>query len=415
MTGKKARKSQVLKDLEGVKISRRVKSTWKEMVALRRTFHQHPELAFEEKQTAAAVANLLKKWGYEVREKIAGTGVCGYMKGIKKGKVVAVRADMDALPIQEKGDKEYKSRRRGVMHACGHDGHVAIALQVAKLVAGERGSLRGGVKFIFQPAEESPGGALPMIEEGVLGNPAVDFILALHLWNHLPVGGVGIRGGPMMASADIIKMKVTGKGGHGAAPHRTVDGILVASRIVDALQSVISRSVDPTEPSVLTVGTINGGRNFNVIAEDVEMTGTTRAFSDSVRKSFPDLIRKIAGGIARAHGARFRLDYLWNYPPLLNNYEIARIVAGEAGKVVGQSKVIDPGLQMTAEDMSYFLREVPGCFFFVGSHNPKWESEIPHHSPWFDFDERAMLVGAEVISRGIKTLTSLDCSFEPGQ
>ncbi len=414
MTGKKARKSRVSKHLKGVEISRGVKSTWNEMVTLRRTFHQYPELAFEEKQTAAAVADRLKQWGYEVREEIAGTGVCGYMKGIKKGKVVAVRADMDALPIQEKGNKGYKSRHKGIMHACGHDGHVAIALQVAKLVARERESLRGGVKFIFQPAEESPGGALPMIEEGVLGNPAVDFILALHLWNHLPVGWVGIRGGPMMASADIIKMKVTGKGGHGASPHHTVDGILVASRIVDALQSIVSRSVDPTEPSVLTVGTIKGGRNFNAIAEDVEMTGTTRAFSDSVRKSFPVLIRKVAGGIARAHGAKFRLDYIWNYPPLENNDEIARIVAGEAGEVVGQSKVIDPGLQMTAEDMSYFLREVPGCFFFVGAHNPKWENEIPHHSPWFDFDERAMLVGAEIILRGIKALTSPDCSFELG-
>jgi amidohydrolase len=393
-------------EIKGVRISSEVKSCWSDLVRTRRDLHRNPELAFKEKRTAGIVADNLRKWGYEVREGIAGTGVCGYLEGRRKGTVVGVRADMDALPIREKGEKEYRSLVDGIMHACGHDGHVAIALQTARIMSVRRKTLAGGVKFIFQPAEESPGGALPMIGEGVLKKPAVERILALHLWNHLPVGRVGIRGGPMMASADIIEMRVVGKGGHGAAPHRAVDSILVAARIVAALQSVVSRSIDPTEPSVVTVGTISGGSNFNVIAEEVRMRGTTRAFSDRVRDDYPGQIRKIAGGIARAHGARFRLNYIRQYPPLVNNDEVAGIVAGEAKKVVGSSGVVDPGLQMTAEDMSFFLREVPGCFFFVGSHNPLWKEEIPLHSPWFDIDERAMLIGVEILLRGIQALTS---------
>lgn len=392
--------------IKGVRISSEVKSCWRDLVRIRRDLHRNPEMAFKERRTAGIVADNLREWGYDVREGIAGTGVSGYLEGKRKGHVVAVRADMDALPIQEKGNMEYRSRVDGIMHACGHDGHVAIALQVARRMSARRKELAGGVKFIFQPAEESPGGALPMIGEGVLKDPAVDRILALHLWNHLPVGRVGIRGGPMMASTDIIEMKVIGKGGHGAAPHRTVDSILVAARIVDALQSVVSRSIDPTEPSVVTVGTIEGGSNFNVIAEEVRMRGTTRAFSERVRGDYPAQIQKVAGGVARAHGARFRLNYIRQYPPLVNDDGVAGIVADEARRVVGSSGVVDPGLQMTGEDMAYFLKETPGCFFFVGSHDPSCKEEIPHHSPRFDIDERAMLIGVELLLRGIAALTS---------
>ncbi len=392
--------------LAGIRLSRGVKAARVDLVSMRRDFHRHPELAFDEVRTAAIVSDCLRRWGYEVRDGIAGTGVSGYLEGVKRGKTVAIRADMDALPITERGNREYGSKTKGVMHACGHDGHVAIALQVARLISRYRGGLKGGVKFLFQPAEESPGGALPMIEAGVLDRPHVDFILALHLWNHLPVGRVGIRGGPMMASADILDMKVTGKGGHGGNPHRTVDSVLVAARIVDALQSIVSRSLNPVEPAVLSIGTISGEGSFNAIAEEVSMRGTTRAFSDEVRQRFPELIRKVAGGIARAHGARFRLDNTWGYPPLVNDYDVASIMRREAGMVVGEDSVIDPGLQMTAEDMSYFLKRVPGCFFFVGSHDPSSGHEISHHNPRFDFDENAMLVGAEILLRGVKALSS---------
>jgi amidohydrolase len=395
------------KRIKGVKLSREVSSAWREMVADRRDLHMNPEPAFKEKRTASIVAERLRTWGYEVKEGIAGTGVCGHLKGGKQGRIVAVRADMDALPLDEKGKSDYKSKVKGVMHACGHDGHVAIALKVAEILASERETLKGGVKFIFQPAEEGPGGALPMIEEGVLKEPEVDFILALHLWNHLPVGKVGIREGRMMASTDVIRMNVKGKGGHGAAPHQTVDAILVAARIVDALQSIISRSIDPVEPAVITVGTISGGAEYNIIAEEVVMSGTTRAYNENVRKSFPGLIRKVAGGVARAHGARFSLNYEWQYPPLENNGDIAGLMREVAAKVVGTEGVIDPGLQMTAEDMAFFLKEVPGCFFFVGAHNTSRGKEIPHHNPSFDFDERAMLVGAEVILNGVRTLSGL--------
>jgi amidohydrolase len=384
------------------------------MVALRRDLHRNPELGFQEERTATLVAGKLREWGYQVQEGIAGTGVVGYIRGKRGGKVVAIRADMDALPILEKGRKSYRSRNAGVMHACGHDGHVTIALQVAKQIAADRARLRGGVKFIFQPAEEGPGGARPMIEAGVLAKPAVDSILGLHLWNHLPFGKVGVRGGPMMASVDIFRLRVRGKGGHGAAPHRTVDAILAASRIVDALQSVVSRSLDPLEPSVLTIGTISGGANFNVIAEEVVMTGTTRAYDETIRKSFPGLIRKVATGVARAHGARIRLDYTWQYPSLENYPYSSRILAEVAGDVVGSSGVIDPGLQMVSEDMAFFLKEIPGCFFYVGSHDPSRKEEIPHHSPRFDFDERAMLVGAEIFLRGIRALTSTRDARSPG-
>jgi amidohydrolase len=375
------------------------------MVELRRDLHRHPELGFRETRTAALVAQRLRDWGYVVREGVAGTGVTGFLAGGRTGRVVGVRADMDALPIRERGARAYRSRNDGVMHACGHDGHVAIALEVARQVSRERDRLSGGVKFIFQPAEEGPGGAFPMIEAGALEEPAVDAILGLHLWNHLRVGRVGVRGGPMMASVDIFRLKITGRGGHGAAPHRTVDAILAASRIVDALQSVVSRSVDPLEPSVLSIGTIEGGSNFNVIAEEVVMTGTTRAYDERVRRSFPSLIRRVAGGVARAHGARARLDYTWQYPSLENDADVARVVTDAARAVVGEAGVIDPGRQMVSEDMSFFLREVRGCFFYVGAHDPRLPEEVPHHSPRFDFDERAMLIGAEVFLRAIRALS----------
>lgn len=371
----------------------------RELVATRRDLHRHPELGFEERRTGGLVAERLSALGIDVRTGIAGTGVVGVIRGAGS-RTVLLRADMDALPIQEESDHDYRSTVPGRMHACGHDGHTAILLGVARLLQSDPPP--GTVVLAFQPAEEKPGGAKPMIEAGVLLDPPVDAALGLHLWTNLPVGTVGLNPGPMMAGAAEFRLTITGRGGHGALPHQAVDAVVVASHVVVALQTLVARETNPLDAAVVTVGSIHAGTTFNVIAEQAVLEGTVRAFDDAVRETLRDRIAALAQGIAGALGAGAKLEWTPHYPATINDPRVAALVAREAEAVCGPANVFRDIRTMGAEDMAYFLRAVPGCFFFVGAANPERGITAPHHNPRFDIDEAALPIGAEILSRAAR-------------
>ena len=373
-----------------------------QLVEWRRQIHQKPELGFQEKITAEFIAQKLQNWGIVHQAGIAQTGIVAIIKGEKpgNGKVLAIRADMDALPIQEQNQVPYCSQHDGVMHACGHDGHTAIALGTAYYLNQHRQDFSGTVKIIFQPAEEGPGGAKPMIAAGVLKNPDVDAIIGLHLWNNLPLGTVGVRAGALMAAVELFRCTIFGKGGHGAIPHQTVDSVVVAAQIVNALQTIVSRNVNPIDSAVVTVGELHAGTAVNVIADTARMGGTVRYFNPDLAGFFKERIQQIIAGICQSHGASYDLDYIHLYPPVINDPEIAELVRSVAEAVVETPIGIVPECQtMGGEDMSFFLQEVPGCYFFLGSANPEKKLDYPHHHPQFDFDETALPMGVEMFVR----------------
>jgi amidohydrolase len=359
--------------------------------SMRRDFHAHPELGFQEMRTAGIVAKELTALGLEVHTGVGGTGVVALLEGAKPGPVVLVRADMDALLIREETGASYASQNPGVMHACGHDGHTAVLLTVAKLLNAHRNELTGTVKFMFQPAEEGMGGAEKMIEEGVLENPKVDVALALHVWNEKPVGWIGIAGGPVMAGAEIFKIKVDGKGGHGAVPHLAVDPILAAAQIVSALQGIVARNVAPLQTAVVSVCTIHGGETFNVIPPSVEMTGTIRTFEPAVRTRVLERFEKTVHSIAEGMGCQAEIDLKILTPATINQSETAVRVQAVARRLFPEADV-DTGNYTTlgSEDFAFILEKVPGCFFFIGSANPEKGLDAGHHHPRFDFDETAL-------------------------
>jgi amidohydrolase len=375
-------------------ISPDVRANIKELVALRRVIHQYPEPGFKEFRTSSLIRGKLKSWGVD-HKAMCGTGVVGLIKGSKPGPTMLIRADMDALPLTEKNQVPYCSRNKGHMHACGHDGHVAMALMAAKLLAKRRTSFRGNVKFMFQPAEEGPGGAGPMMDEGLLKGPKVDAAFAIHMWNDLPTGRMGVRSGPVFASADEFTIKVIGRGGHGAAPHQTIDPVAAAAQIVTACQTIVSRKVDPTKSAVVTFGQIHGGTRHNIIPDVVEMTGTVRAFEEPIRKLLQREIPKVAGGVAAALGARMEFDYHRGYPPTINEESMTDLVRDSVREAAGTAAAVEQDVSMGAEDMSLVLQEVPGCYFFLGSMNPRKGLVHPHHSSQFNFDEDALALGVE--------------------
>ena len=369
-----------------------------QIVQTRRDLHQNPELGFEEHRTAEMAARELRALGLEVTEGVAKTGVVGLLRGARPGPTVLVRADMDALPMQEHNDVPYASKNPHAMHACGHDGHVAMALAVARLLSARKNDIAGNVKLVFQPAEEGPGGAEPMIEAGVLEGPKVDVALGIHLWTPLAVGQVGVTQGAFMAAADQFHLTILGVGGHGAQPDRTIDPIVVSAHVVTALQSIVSRRSDPFDSVVVTVGSIHGGTANNIIPDRVVIEGTARALEPTVRERLEPAIHGLVRGVCDAFGARFDLQYIKGYPPTINDPDVTAMVAECTRQAQGKPVICRT---MGGEDMSYFLDKVPGCFFFVGCGNEAKGFHHPHHSPFFDIDEDALLLGAEVMLRAI--------------
>lgn len=379
-----------------------------DLVDWRRHLHQYPELGFKEHLTAEYVAKQLTDWGIDHQTGIAETGIVATIPGEQSGPVLAIRADIDALPIQEENSVSYRSRHDGVMHACGHDGHTAIALGTARYLAAHRQDFAGTVKLIFQPAEESPGGAKPMVEAGVLQNPEVDAIIGLHLWNNLPLGTVGVKSGPLMAAVDLFECTVQGKGGHGAMPHQTTDAVVVSAQIVTALQNIVARHVNPLDSAVVTVGQLHAGSVSNVIADTGFMSGTVRYFDPDLAALIEPRMEQIMAGICQSWGATYDLNYWRLYPPVINDAGIADLVRSIATTVVETPTGIVPNCQtMGGEDMSFFLQEVPGCYFFLGSANAEQGLTYPHHHPQFDFDESALAMGVEIFVRCVEKFCGL--------
>jgi amidohydrolase len=384
-------------------IRREIQALQSDLVAWRRQLHQYPELGFREHLTAAFVHRQLAHWGIAHQTEVAGTGIVATIAGTAPGPVLAIRADMDALPILEANEVPYRSKHEGIMHACGHDGHTAIALATAYYLAQHPHTFQGTVKIIFQPAEEGPGGAAPMIAEGVLCNPDVDAIIGLHLWNNLPLGTVGVCSGPLMAAVELFDCEIQGKGGHGAIPQQTIDSIVVASQIVTALQTIVARNVNPLDAAVVTVGSFHAGRTHNVIADTAQMSGTVRYFNPDLAALIPQRVEQIIAGICQSHGASYRLDYRKLYPAVINDGAIAALVRSVAETVVDSPAGVVPDCQtMGGEDMSYFLQQVPGCYFFLGSANATLDLAYPHHHPRFDFDETALGMGVELFVRCVE-------------
>jgi amidohydrolase len=375
--------------------------------ALRRDFHAHPELGFQEVRTAGIVSRELHTLGLEVHSGMAGTGVMALLESAKPGPVVLVRADMDALPIVEQTGAAYSSQNPGVMHACGHDAHTAILLTVAKMLHKHRNELAGAVKFMFQPAEEGLGGAETMLSAGILEQPKVDVALGLHVWNEKPVGWFGIADGPALAGAEIFKLKVSGKGGHAAAPHLATDSLLASAQIICALQGIVARNVAPLQTAVVSVSTIHAGETFNVLPTQVEMTGTIRTFEPQVRDRVLQRFNETVRGVAEAMGCQVDIDVQRLTPATLNHKETSEHIQSIARRLFPMAQV-EPAnfVTMGSEDFAFVLEKVPGCFFFVGSANPEKGLDAAHHHPKFDIDETALVSGAALLTASIIELMS---------
>jgi amidohydrolase len=373
-----------------------------EVIKIRRFIHMNPELGNREFETSRLVGSKLDALGLAVRREVAKTGVVAVLRGTRPGASVAVRADMDALPIQELTGLPYKSLNPGVMHACGHDVHTSIVLGTAMVLAPIKDRIKGNIVFIFQPAEEGPpqgeeGGADLMIREGVLDNPPVSAIFGFHVWPE-SIGEVFFAPGDVTASSEGFQITVKGRSAHGARPHEGVDAIVIAAEIVQALQTVVSRAVNPTDPAVLTIGTIQGGARSNIIADKVTLEGTVRVLSDANRKKIPPLMEAIVKGIAEMHGATYEFEYKPAFPSVYNNPELAVAMAPTLAKLLGKDKVLEWKPQLIAEDFSFFARKTPGFYFFLGVKSPAQVLAAPLHSPYFSPDEQSIPLGIRILA-----------------
>ncbi|TGK78218.1 amidohydrolase [Leptospira noumeaensis] len=377
-----------------------------EMVRYRRTFHQFPELKYEEKETASFVKEHLESLGFQVESGIAETGLVALFDSGIPGKTILVRADMDALPIHEENNHEYKSKNPGKMHACGHDGHTSILMALSSELKAAFSDFvpKGRVLLCFQPAEEGGSGADKMIASGILERYQVDSVFALHVWNHIDLGKVGVVNGTMMASVDEFKITVKGTSGHGAIPQHTVDPIVVGSHLVTSLQTLVSRNVDPLEPCVVTVGSFHSGNAFNVIPETAVLHGTVRTYSKSVYEMIPKRMESLVSQVAAGFGASIDFEYNRVDKPTINDPAMADIVRTAAKNVLGENCLTEENTRtMGGEDFSAFLMERPGCYFFIGSRNEAKGFVHSHHSSFFDFDEDALPVGLSVMKEVIRT------------
>ncbi|MDG5786415.1 M20 family metallopeptidase [Evansella sp. AB-P1] len=380
------------------KLDQLLNTSFNEMVEIRRYLHQYPELSFQEVETPKYISNYHKQLGHDVREGVGGRGVVATLKGGKPGPTIALRADFDALPIQEENDVPYKSKVKGVMHACGHDGHTAQLLVLAKALNQLKNDLSGSIVFIHQHAEEyAPGGAKPMIEDGCLDG--VDVIFGTHLWATEPLGKIQYTTGPIMAAADRFEILIKGKGGHGAQPHYTKDSILLGAQIVQSLQHIVSRRVDPMDSVVLSFGAFEAKNAFNVIADSARLEGTVRTFSEEVQNNVIKEMEQIVTGIASSFGADAKLNYYKGYPALINHPNEGEFVKEVASTTPGIEEVELMRPQMGGEDFSYYLQNVKGAFFFTGAKDPNVDEAYPHHHPRFNIDERSMLLAAKTLGR----------------
>jgi amidohydrolase len=375
------------------------------LVKQRRDFHMHPELSNRESGTSKVIAEKLKALGFDdIRTGVSNTGIVALLKGGKPGPVVAIRADMDALPIEETMDVPYKSQNKGVKHACGHDVHMTVALGTAEILSRMRGEIPGSVKFIFQPAEEGPpegedSGAVRMIREGALDNPRAQAIFALHTNPNLEAGTIGYAPGAVLASSDSVTVRVIGQKVHAAWPHQGIDPIFVASEIVMGLQSIRSRRIDPVEPLVLTFGSIHGGNRHNIIADEVRLEGTLRTHSEAVREKAISLVREIVSGVAASHGAKAEVSWSpRSNPPTVNNTKLVEATLPIMRKTLGEANVIHVPPVMGAEDFSYFQKEIPGFMYWLGVGNKAKGITAMLHTPDFDIDESSLSVGVKVMT-----------------
>jgi amidohydrolase len=365
--------------------------------AIRQALHKIPEIGFSETKTAAFVADRLGSIpGLEVTTGIAGTGVLAVLNTGKPGKTLLMRADMDALPISEETGLSFASTHDNMMHACGHDGNMAMLLTTAGLLAGLADQLSGTIKFMFQPAEEWPGGAKPMIEAGILENPQVEYAVGCHLWPGLPAGTFGVKSGVMMSAASVFDVEITGKGGHGAMPHLCVDALDTACQVVNALQRVVSRQLNPMTPSVVTVGSLHAGSVANAIPEKAVLSGTTRTFDPEIWANYPNILEPVIKRVCDAMGASYEFKFTQGYPPLENDPDMVARVKESMAKVVGADQIKEPESTMGAEDFSFVFQKTKGCYFWIGTG---FEGCALLHNSKFDFDESVLLLGVETLVR----------------
>ncbi|MEN4012813.1 MAG: amidohydrolase [Bellilinea sp.] len=374
--------------------------------ALRRDFHRHPELGFQEFRTAGVVSSELRALGLDVSTGIAQTGVTGVLRGNLPGRVVMLRFDMDALPVLEQTEASYASTNPGVMHACGHDGHIAIGLTVAKLLAQRKAQLQGVFKFVFQPAEEGLGGAERMVAEGVFKDPDVEYCLGLHLWNEKPIGWAAIVPGAMMAGADFFTIHIEGKGGHGGLPETTVDPIVAAAQMVMAMQTIVSRNIAPLESAVVSVTQMQAGSAYNVIPNQAELRGTVRTFLPEVRDVVLARLEQIVHAIGAAMNCVTKVDIQRLTHPVVNNPQVAALIADAMHTTLPGYRVENNYRSMVSEDMAVFLNHVPGCFFFFGSSNAEKGLNFGHHHARFDFDEQALPMASAVMASAALALAA---------
>ncbi|MCL4561172.1 MAG: amidohydrolase [Chloroflexi bacterium] len=366
---------------------------------IRRDLHRHPELQYKEARTAGVITNELNKLGLDVTGGVAKTGVVAILEGAQPGPTTLLRFDMDALPIQEETGAEYASQTPGVMHACGHDGHIAIGLTVARILSEHRSDLHGKIKLVFQPAEEGGNGAQEMMAAGILlDNPKPDHALALHLWNEKPVGWLGIVPGPLMAGADTFTIRIRGVGGHGALPQQSIDPVLASAQIITALQSIVSRNISPVETAVLSVTRFLAGETFNVIPSEAILNGTIRTFEKDVQKEVHHRMKQIVEGVAMAFGCKAEVEIETVTPPVVNDAETARRLQELARRDFSQVRLNTDIQTMVSEDMAFILQQVPGVYFLVGSANPEKGLNFGHHHPRFDFDEAALPLASAFMS-----------------
>lgn len=366
------------------------------IVNARRDLHRIPEPGNTEEKTSQYVADALRREGFPVQAGITKTGVVATLDTGNPGKTLLIRADMDALPITEATGLPFSSTHEGAMHACGHDAHMAMALGAAKVINGFKDKLNGTIKFLFQPAEETAGGAKPMIDAGVMENPKVDYCFGCHVWPAIPEGTIGVKPGPLMAAMDQFYITIIGKGGHGAMPHLCVDALEVGTQVVNALQRVVSRQMNPARPTVITIGSFHAGTAFNIIPQEAKLSGTTRTFDRTIWAQWPERLEKVVRGVCESMGADYVFDFIQGCPPVMNDPEMAQLVGSCAGAVVGNDNVVEPEPTMGGEDMSFFMEAAKGCYYFIGAGR---DGGAPIHNPKFDLNEDILSYGVETYCR----------------